>query len=197
MMNQRQRPVGLKGGDPEKFKEINRAYEALFRMEQAKAQRQKDARERQAFLEARSKKAAEARKVADPVVREKAPAAAKLSAKEEDPFWPFSVFKDAPPEDEMQEPAPAAAAARHSVTTDPFGSSKDPEDAAKVSAEKGPFWIVLVLPSHAGHCVWLAAPIGNFEARDISAKYHWYFAEMSLASKFSMGAAREGRNSGR
>ena len=84
-----------KGGDPEKFKQINRAYELLrdrqerttinqaheaskdqskemsakkFRMEQAKAQRQKDTRERQAFLEARAaaraKKAAEARKVA-------------------------------------------------------------------------------------------------------------------------------------
>lgn len=91
-----------KGGEPEKFKEINQAYELLrdrperttinqaheaskdpskkkmfakkFRMEQAKALRfgllhpelQKDARERQAFLEtravARAQKAAEARK---------------------------------------------------------------------------------------------------------------------------------------
>ena len=125
-MNQRQRPVGLKGGDPEKFKEINRAYEPLLHPElfarhslQAKAQRQKDAQERQACLEARARKGAEARKAADPVAPEKAPAAAKLSAKEEDPFWPFSVFKDAPPEDEMQEPAPVAEAARHSVTTDP------------------------------------------------------------------------------
>ena len=54
-----------KGGDPEKFKEIHRAYEALnppkknpsnsisaqkSRMEQAKAKRQKDAQEAQAFL---------------------------------------------------------------------------------------------------------------------------------------------------
>ena len=75
-----------KGGDSEKFKEINQAYEALnppkkealnpsnsisaqkSRMEQAKAQRKKDAQEAQAFLEARAaaraEKAAEARKAA-------------------------------------------------------------------------------------------------------------------------------------
>ena len=114
-------------------------------MEQAKAQRQKDAQEAQAFLEARAaaraEKAAEARKAAkaarqaarstvngetrgskpgrasaqashhapaDPVVQ-KAPAAAKVSKHEEDPFWSlFSVFEDAPPEDEMQERAPPA-----------------------------------------------------------------------------------------
>ena len=141
-----------KGGDPEKFKEIHRAYEALnpsnrksgnkARMEQAKAQRQNDVREGQAFREARAKKAAEARKAAkaarqaarskgnsdtrgskprrasaqashhapaDPVIHEKAPAAAKVSKHEEDPFWPFvAVFEDAPPEDEMQERAPPA-----------------------------------------------------------------------------------------
>ena len=152
-----------KGGDSEKFKEINQAYEALnppkkealnpsnsisaqkSRMEQAKAQRKKDAQEAQAFLEARAaaraEKAAEARKAAkaawqaerskgnsetrgskprrasaqashhapaDPVVQ-KAPAAAKVSKHEEDPFWSlFSVFEDAPPEDEMQERAPPA-----------------------------------------------------------------------------------------
>ena len=66
---------------------------------------------------------------ADPVIHEKAPAAANVSKHEEDPFWPFvSVFEDAPPEDEMQEQAPPAAA------------SKDPEDAAKVSSEEDPFW---------------------------------------------------------
>ena len=66
---------------------------------------------------------------ADPVIHEKAPAAANVSKHDEDPFWPFvSVFEDAPPEDEMQEQAPPAAA------------SKDPEDAAKVSSEEDPFW---------------------------------------------------------
>ena len=55
-------------------------------------------------------------------------AAAKVSAKEEGPFWPFFVsarrcgciFEHW--EDEMQEPAPA----RPSVTADSLGSSKDP-----------------------------------------------------------------------
>ena len=188
-----------KGGDPEKFKEINRAYEALkdrperlttnrahevpkdqperksgpcckeFKMEQ----RKKDDQERNEFLEAKAKQGAEARKAAwqaapstvnkethgsrrkashhppaDPVVREKAPAAAKVSAKEEDPFWPFfSVFEDAPPEDEMQEAAPAAAAAVPSATVDPCGSPKDKAipAAVKVSAEEeDPFWSYLL-----------------------------------------------------
>ena len=198
-----------KGGDPEKFKQINRAYELLrdrqerttinqaheaskdqskkmsakkFRMEQAKAQRQKDTRERQAFLEARAaaraKKAAEARKAAwqaarstvstethgssrrrasaqashhapaDPVVSRTTGSAgawctkpraqqccSKGECKGRGPVVALllslrslrTLRRRAPPEDEMQEPAPAAAAAWPFVTADSLRFFQGPQ----------------------------------------------------------------------
>ena len=133
-----------KGGDPEKFKEIHQAYEALnppkkealnpsnsisaqkSRMEQAKAQKKKDAQEAQAFLEARAaaraEKAAEARKAAK---------AAKAA-------WQAERSKGNS-ETRGSKPRRASAQASHHAPADAVVGEKAPA-AAKARHEEDPFW---------------------------------------------------------
>ena len=134
-----------KGGDPEKFKEIHRAYEALnppkknpsnsisaqkSRMEQAKAKRQKDAQEAQAFLEARAAARAAAR-------AEKA-AEARKAAKAAKAAWQAERSKGNG-ETRGSKPRRASAQASHHAPADAVVGEKAPA-AAKARHEEDPFW---------------------------------------------------------